>query len=85
MKIVPLGDRVLIKKDRIEKVGAIVIPEEYQRYTDYAEVVFVSEEVTRVKAGDKVLVGKYTGTVFEIDGVEMILIRAEDIIGKVYA
>ena len=83
MKIIPLGDRVLIKKRKVEQIGSIVLPEQFQRYTDYADVIYVSDEITKVKIGDVVLVGKYTGTIFEIEGEEMILIKAEDIIGLV--
>jgi chaperonin GroES len=91
MNVKPLNDRVLVK--RIEEVqvtkGGIVIPDTAKEKPIEGRVVAVgpgkmSEQGQRmalqVKAGDKVLFGKYAGSEIKIEGEEHLMMREEDIL-----
>ncbi|MDX1604772.1 MAG: co-chaperone GroES [Candidatus Competibacterales bacterium] len=92
MKIRPLHDRVVIKRLEDEKTsaGGIVIPDSAAEKPIRGEVLAVGngklldsgERVApAVKAGDKVLFGKYSGTEVKIDGTEYLVMREDDIMG----
>lgn len=92
MKISPLHDRVVLKRLEEEKTspGGIVIPDTAKEKPAQAEVIAVgpgksldSGELRplTVKAGDKVLVGKYAGTEVKLDGVDYVVCREDDIFG----
>jgi chaperonin GroES len=95
MKVRPLQDRVLIKRleDAVEKTkGGLYIPDSAKEKPQQGKVIAVgkgrvSEEgkVTPldVKAGDKVLFGKYSGSEIKVDGEELLIMREEDILGVV--
>ena len=89
-KVQPLGDRVLIKQlDAEEKTkGGIILPDTAKEKPQEAEVVAVGKGkvedgktiAPEVKAGDKVLYGKYSGTEIKVDGEEFIIVKEEDIL-----
>lgn len=92
MKIRPLQDRVLVKRvDEEEKTkGGILIPDSAREKPMEGKVVAVGngkilENGTKVnpevKAGDRILFGKYSGTEVKIDGVEHLILRQDDILG----
>lgn len=92
MKIRPLHDRVIVKRQEEERKTAsgIVIPDAATEKPDLGEVVAVGTgkvgddgkvRPMAVKAGDKVLFGKYSGQAFKMDGVEYLQMREDDIIG----
>ena len=92
MKIRPLHDRVIVRRMAEERTtaGGIVIPDSATEKPVQGEVVAVgngkildSGEVRKldVKAGDKVLFGKYAGNEVKIDGQELLVLREEDIMG----
>jgi chaperonin GroES len=96
MKIRPLHDRVIVK--RLEEVrttaSGIVIPDAATEKPDQGEVVAVGNgkigddgkvRPMNVKVGDKVLFGKYSGQAFKMDGVELLQMREDDIIGVIEA
>ena len=94
MKVKPLNDRVLIKRvDPKEQVkGGIIIPDTAKEKPLEGEVVAVGpgrvDESGKkipmtVKAGEKVLVGKYAGTEIKIDDVEHVIVREDEILGIV--
>ncbi len=94
MKVKPLNDRVLIKRlEAKEQVhGGIIIPDTAKEKPMEGEVIAVGpgrldENGKRiamtVKAGDKVLVGKYAGTELKIDDVEHIVVREDEVLGIV--
>ncbi len=94
MKIKPLHDRVIVKRiEEEEKTkGGIIIPDTAKEKPSEGEIVAVgsgkiledgSRQVLEVKAGDKVLFGKYAGTELKIDGVEHLIMREDDIIAIV--
>ena len=94
MNIRPLHDRVLVKRLEEEKTspGGIVIPDSATEKPIQGEVVAVgngkildSGEVRAldIKAGDKILFGKYSGTEVKIDGEEYLVLREDDVMGVV--
>lgn len=94
MKIRPLHDRVIVRRMEEERTtaGGIVIPDTATEKPVQGEVVAVghgkildSGEVRAldVKAGDKVLFGKYAGNEVKIDGEELLVLREEDIMGVI--
>ncbi|TKJ32432.1 co-chaperone GroES [bacterium (candidate division B38) B3_B38] len=92
MKVKPLYDRVLVKRyEPAEEVkGGIIIPDTAREKPMEGEVVAVGEgklledgtlRPLKVKVGDRVLVGKYAGNEVEIEGVEHVVVREEEILG----
>jgi chaperonin GroES len=90
----PLHDRVLIRRiEAAEKTaGGIIIPDTAKEKPQEGEVVSAgsgirSEEGTivplDVKAGDKILFGKWSGTEVKIDGEDLIIMKESDILGIV--
>jgi chaperonin GroES len=94
INIKPLADRVLVRRledDEEQKVGGIIIPDTAKEKPQEAEVVAVGpgslEDGKRVppevKEGDKVLIGKYSGTEVKIEGEEYLIIREEELLAIV--
>ena len=94
MKIRPLNDRVIVKRLDEEKksAGGIVIPDTAAEKPSQGEVVHVgpgklddSGKIIPmgVKAGDRVLFGKYSGQEFKLDGQDLLHMREDDIIGVI--
>lgn len=93
MKVIPLYDRVLLRRleEQEVKKGGIIIPDTAKEKPLEAEVIEVGkgrfEEgkivPLEVKKGDKVLIGKYSGTEVTIDGVEHVIVKEDEILGKI--
>lgn len=93
MKLVPLGDRVVLKQLVAEETtkSGIVITGQAKEKEQQAEVIAVGpggivdgKEVTmQVKVGDKVIFAKYSGTEVKIDDVEYIIVKQNDILAVV--
>ena len=94
MKIRPLHDRVIVKRTEEETTspGGIVIPDSAAEKPSKGEVVAVGngklldngERLNpAVKAGDKVLFGKYSGTEVKVDGTEYLVMREDDVMAVV--
>ena len=94
MSIRPLHDRVLVRRVEDEKKtpGGIVIPDTAAEKPMQGEVVSVGNgklldngelRALDVKAGDKILFGKYSGTEVKVDGEELIVMREDDIMGVI--
>ena len=92
MKIRPLGDRILVKriKEEEKSKGGIIIPDTAKEKPQEGKVVAVGKGKTTeegkliapdVKAGDKILFGKYSGSEVKIDGEEHLILREDDILG----
>ncbi|MGB7591925.1 MAG: co-chaperone GroES [Terriglobia bacterium] len=92
MKVKPLHDRILIKRvEEKETVkGGIIIPDTAKEKPQEGEVIAVgggkkTEEgkviPLDVKAGDRILFGKYSGTEIKIDDVEYLIIREDEVLG----
>lgn len=94
-KIRPLADRLVVKElPREQKVGSLFIPETAsdQQPVRRAEVVAVGPgRVTesgkliepRIKTGERVLFGKYSGTEMSIDGEKFVVMKFDDVLGVI--
>ena len=94
MKIRPLQDRVIVRRiEEAEKTkGGIIIPDTAKEKPMEGKVTAVGKgklledgkiHPPEVKAGDRVLFGKYAGTEVKIDGIEHLIMREEDILGVI--
>ncbi|TFH66109.1 MAG: co-chaperone GroES [Gemmatimonadales bacterium] len=94
LKVKPLADRVVVRPatEGEQMRGGLYIPDTAKEKPSQGEVVAVgpgrlSEDGTRleldVKAGDKVLYGKYSGTDVTLDGVEYLILRETDILAVI--
>jgi chaperonin GroES len=91
-KLRPLHDRVLIKRleEQDEKHGSIIIPDSAKEKPQEGKVIAAGTgRVTEdgktlplvVKAGDRILFGKYSGSEVKIDGEELLIMKEDDILG----
>ncbi len=94
MKFRPLHDRVVVKRIEAEQktAGGIIIPDTAKEKPQEGEVVAVGPGARddkgalvalEVKAGDKVLFGKWSGTEVKIDGQDLLIMKESDILGIV--
>ena len=94
MKIRPLQDRIIVKRIAEEEKtkGGIIIPDTAKEKPQEGKVVAVGKGKVNddgklipldVKAGDKILFGKYSGTEVKIDGEEHLIMREDDILGVI--
>ncbi len=92
MKIRPLGDRILVKRIEEEEKskGGIIIPDSAKEKPQEGKVVAVGKGKMledgkmvplEVKAGDRILFGKYSGTDVKIEGEEHLIMREDDVLG----
>ena len=92
MKFRPLHDRVLVRRiEQDEKTtGGIIIPDSAQEKPTEGEVLAVGSGVRDengelqpldVKAGDRILFGKWSGTEVELDGEDLLIMKESDIMG----
>jgi chaperonin GroES len=90
--ITPLHDRVILRRiEEGEQVrGGIIIPDSAKEKPQEGEVIAVGEGKRRedgerqpldVKAGDRVLFGKYSGSEIKLDGEEFLIMREDEILG----
>jgi chaperonin GroES len=94
VKVKPLADRILVRPLEAEEktTGGLFIPDNAKEKPQKGEVIAVGPgkvaesgakiEMT-VKAGDKVLYGKYSGTEVSVDGVELLFMRESDVLAIV--
>ena len=91
MKIRPLHDRILVKRqeEKETKKGGIIIPDSAKEKPQEGKVIAVGNgKVTDegkkvpldVKAGDKILFGKYSGSEVKLDDKEYLIMREEDVL-----
>ena len=96
MKVKPLHDRILIKRVEEKETikGGIIIPDTAKEKPQEGEVIAVgggkkTEEgkviPMDVKAGDRILFGKYSGTEIKIDDEEYLIIREDEVLGIIEA
>lgn len=88
----PLRDRVLVRRieENEQKVGGIIIPDSAKEKPLQAEVMAVGSGrllddgkklPLTLKAGDKVLIGKWSGTEVKIDDQELLILKEDEILG----
>ena len=96
MNVRPLHDRILIKRiEEKETVkGGIIIPDTAKEKPQEGEVIAVGHGkktdkgetiALDVKAGDRILFGKYSGTEIKLDGEEYLIIREDEVLGVIEA
>ena len=94
MKFRPLHDRVLVRRVEQEEktAGGIIIPDTAQEKPMEGEIIAVGSgtlgddgKVTPldVKAGDRILFGKWSGTEVKIDGEELLIMKESDLLGVI--
>ena len=94
MNVRPLHDRILVKRlEEDEQVqGSIIIPDSAKEKPQEAEVIAVGPGKIQdsgdrspmdVKAGDRVLIGKYSGSDIKIDGEELVILREDEVLAVV--
>jgi chaperonin GroES len=92
MNVRPLRDRILVKRleEEEQRVGGIIIPDTAKekpqqgkgvaagtgRLTDEGKILPLD-----VKAGDRILFGKYSGTEIKLDGEEYLIVREDEVLG----
>jgi chaperonin GroES len=92
MKFRPLHDRVLVRRvDQLEKTaGGIIIPDTAKEMPQEGEVIAAGAGVKNedgkltpldVKAGDRILFGKWSGTEVRVDGEDLLIMKESDILG----
>ena len=88
----PLGDRVLVKRveEESKTKGGIIIPDTAKEKPQEGEVVSVGPgarddsgkvNALELKAGDRILFGKWSGTEVKIDGDDLIIMKESDVLG----
>jgi chaperonin GroES len=96
MKFRPLHDRVLVRRITAEEktAGGIIIPDTAKEKPQEGEVLAVGAGTVNdkgevrpldVKAGDRILFGKWSGTEVKIDGEELLIMKESDVMGIVEA
>ena len=92
MNLRPLGDRVVIKKVEAEEKtkSGIVLPGSAKEQPQIAQVMAIGQDITndeekkdQIKIGDKVIFSQYSGTEVKIDGVELTVLKLEDVLAVV--
>ena len=95
MKIMPLRDRILIKRvgEEEKTKGGIIIPDTAREKPMHGKVIAVGKGALdkhgklippEVKEGDTVLFGKYAGTEIKIEGEEHLIVREDDILSIIF-
>ena len=92
MNVRPLRDRILVRRleEAEQRVGGIIIPDTAKEKPQQGKVVAVGSGRLNedgqlipldVKAGDRVLFGKYAGTEIKLDGEEFLIVREDEVLG----
>jgi chaperonin GroES len=92
MKFRPLGDRVLVKRveEETKTKGGIIIPDTVKEKPQEGEVIAVGAGARDdsgkivpldLKAGDKILFGKWSGSEVKIDGEDLLIMKESDVLG----
>ena len=90
----PLGDRVLVKRveEETKTKGGIIIPDTAKEKPQEGEVISVGagarDEAGKVqplelKAGDRILFGKWSGTEVKVDGEDLLIMKESDVLGVI--
>ena len=94
MKFTPLHDRVLVRRIEGEEKtkGGLIIPDTAKEKPSEGEIISVGEGARKdsgelipmaVKAGDRVLFGKWSGTEVKVDGEDLLIMKESDILGVI--
>lgn len=92
MNVRPLRDRLLVQRieEQEQRIGSIIVPDSAKEKPQLAKVIAVGKGRVNdkgevfpldVKAGEHVLIGKYSGTDIKIEGTDYVIIREEEVLG----
>jgi chaperonin GroES len=90
----PLGDRVLVKRveEETKTKGGIIIPDTAKEKPQEGEVIAVGAgardesgkvQPLELKAGDRILFGKWSGTEVKVDGEDLLIMKESDVLGVI--
>jgi chaperonin GroES len=90
----PLGDRVLVKRveEETRTKGGIIIPDTAKEKPQEGEVISVGAgarddsgkvQPLELKAGDRILFGKWSGTEVKVDGEDLLIMKESDVLGVI--
>ncbi|HFE46255.1 MAG TPA: co-chaperone GroES [Nannocystis exedens] len=96
MKVRPLNDRILVKRlaEETKTAGGLFIPDSAKEKPARGEIIAVGNGklddsgkrvALEVKAGEKILFGKYAGTEIKLEGEEHIILREDDVLAVIEA
>ena len=91
-KVTPLRDRVLVRRlqEAEQQVGGIIIPDTAKEKPQQGEVIAVGNGRVldtgkrmplEIKAGDRMLLAKWSGTEVKLDGIEYLIVKEDEILG----
>ena len=85
MKLKPMADNILLKQVEAEETtsSGIILATTTKEKPSIYEVISAGPDVKDIKAGDKVVVGKYTGSEMKIDGTDYKFVKLEDVLAIV--
>jgi chaperonin GroES len=83
VKFKPLKDRVFVSytEEMQKTAGGLYIPDSAKEKPQSGKVEAVGDEVKALKVGDKILFDRYSGSKINIDNVEYLIIKEEDVLG----
>jgi chaperonin GroES len=92
MKIKPIRDNIVVKRieEKEKKVGTIIIPDSAKEKPMTAKVIAVGSGKVlndgkklplEVKVGDKVLIGKYSGSEIKLDNTDYLILKEDEVLG----
>jgi len=83
MKLQPLDDRIVVRSSEPEEttVSGLVIPDTAKEKPQSGKVEAIGDEVKSLKVGDKILFDRYSGSKINIDNVEYLIVKEEDVLG----
>jgi len=87
MKVKPLGERILVKREEVEEksTGGIILTESYQEKPNQGEVKAIGDDVTTVKVGDTVVFGRYSGSdSLDVDDETLLILELKDVKAVIY-
>ena len=94
MNVRPLHDRIIIQRieEGEQKIGGIIIPDSAKEKPQQGKVIAAGAGKTKddgtrialdVKAGDRILFGKYSGQEIKLDGEEYLIMREDEVLGVI--
>jgi len=87
MKVKPLGERILVKREETEEKssGGILLTHAHQEKPNQGEVKAIGDDITTVKVGDTVVFGKYSGNdSLDVDEDTLLILEIKDVKAVIY-
>ena len=87
MKVKPIGERILVKREEVEEKssGGIILTQTVQEKPNQGEVKAIGDDVTTVKVGDTIVFGKYSSNEsLDVDGDTLLIMELKDVKAVIY-